>query len=206
MDVKELGIKLNQELDHQTISASTLLGNCRVIDEQCRKSAPYVDHRYMPFYYYLGKHVQPKTMLDIGFRLGLFGSCFFRSCHTVENYLAFQQKNDGFYSPRLGVKNVMDHFHKKIHVHVGGIQDDAFLGVLHETAWDLVIINEEVSYEQHRLFLDLIWPHVSLGGLIVMDYIDRHKPAGEVYRDFCKVHKRDTITVKSRYGVGLIEK
>jgi len=206
LDVKTLGATLDKELDRQTISASTLLSTCRVIDEDSRKSAPYVDHRYIPFYYYLGKHIQPKTMLDFGFRLGLFSSCFFRGCHTVDNFLAFQHKDEEFYSSRLGTKNVMDHFHKKIHVYVGNVTDDSFLGLLRANTWDLAVINEEVSYEEHRLLLDLIWPHISLGGLVVMDYIDKHQPAREIFYDFCKVHKCEPVKVKSRYGVGLIEK
>ena len=145
-------------------------------------------------------------MLDIGFRLGLFSSCFFRSCQTVENLLAFQQKTDEYYSPRLGVKNIIDHYHKKIYVHMGSVTDDRFLESLRESTWDFVIINEEVSYGEHRLLLDLVWTYVSPGGLIVMDYIDKHKPAKEIYYDFCKVHRREPVTVKSRYGVGLIEK
>ena len=206
MDVKELGDKLNHELDRQTISASTLLSKFRVIDEASRKSAPYVDHRYIPFYYHLGKHVQPKAMLEIGFRLGLFSGCFFKQCQTVEHLLAFQKKPNEYYSVRMGIKNVTDNYKGDMHVYVGAISDDVFIKLLEARNWDLVIINEESTYEDHRLLLDLIWPHVSLGGLMTMDYITSHKPAGDIYVDFCKVHRREPVVVSTRYGVGLLEK
>lgn len=206
MDIEKLRIKLQEELDRQIISATTLLSSFRVITEASRKTSAYTDHRYIPFYYYLGKHIQPKTFLEVGFRLGLLSGCFLKSCKSVESFLAFQKQGQLFYSPKLGMKNVLDNFAGKVDVYVGDFTDVKFRQRLSTEQWQLVVINEEMTYDEHRLYLDILWPHLEMGGLIVMDYLESHEPARTTYFDFCKVHNRDPITIKTRYGVGLIQK
>jgi predicted O-methyltransferase YrrM len=206
VDIGELRDKINIDLDRQAISASTLLSKFRVIDEVSRRSSQYCDHRHAPFFYYLGKYVQPKNVLEIGLQLGFFSGCFLKSCCTVENFLTFQSKPDEFYSPRMAIKNIIDSYRKKIDVYVGNVSDDAFLQLLSSHSWDMVFLNEETTHDQHRLFLDLIWTHVNLGGLIVAQHLDSHQPAHDVFFDFCKVHQREPVLIRTRYGTGIIEK
>ena len=178
----------------------------RVITEESRITSAYNDSRYIPFYYWLGTLIQPKSLVEIGFRLGLFSANFLRGCKTVEKFLAFQEKTHEFYSPRLGISNVKDHYKGQYYVHIGSINDSVFEDKLKENEWELAIVNEEVGYDRHREYLDSLWSNLHPDGLIVMDYVTRHKPASEAYFDFCKSKNRTPTIVTTRYGVGLIRK
>ena len=72
--------------------------------------------------------------------------------------------------------------------------------------WVLVIVNEEVGYDRPMPYLVLLWPHVSLDGLVVMDYVVRHQPAKQAFHDFCKAKGREPVEIPTRYGVGIIQK
>jgi predicted O-methyltransferase YrrM len=205
MESVELKRLLEEKLDKQ-LTSRIFLDRMRVIDEDSRKTSAYNDPKYVPFYYWLGTFVQPKTLIELGFRLGLFSATFLRACKTVERFLGFQEKTDQFYSPKLGKANVRDHYKGTMDVYVGMIHDEVFEHKLKETEWDLAIVNEEVGYDKHREYLDALWSKLRLDGLIVMDYVTRHKPAGEAYFDFCKAKNRDPITIDTRYGVGIIRK
>ena len=206
MDAEELKDKLEYELDRRLISARTLLSGFRVIDEGSRRSFAYLDDRYVPFYYHLGKYIQPKFLLKIGFNLGLLSGSFLKSCKTVEWLQGFQEKSDEYFSPRLGMANIRDIYPnpKPLFVHVGDLLDEQWS--LRDKKWDLVIVNVETTHDKLRFYLDVIWPHVSEGGWIVVDYVNYHKPTGETYRDFCKVQNREPTVVNTRYGVGLLER
>lgn len=205
MELEELKCTLEEKLD-KNLPSKVFLDRMRVIDEDSRLTAAYNDPKYVPFYYWLGTLIQPKSLIEIGFRLGLFSATFLRACKTVERVLVFQEKTDTFYSPNLGKSNVRDHYKGKFDAHVGLINDADFETKLSQTQWGLAIVNEEVGYDKHREYLDALWSNLHLDGFIVMDYVTRHKPAGEAYFDFCKAKNRNPITITTRYGVGIIRK
>lgn len=201
-DIKEhVELKLSKQLPSRIF-----LDSMRVIDEESRLTAAYNDPRYLPFYYFLGTQVQPESLLEIGFRLGLCSGCFLKGCKTVKKFLGFQEKTEEFYSPRMGRANVKCNFKGEFHVHVGSVSDDGFAERLKATSWDCVILNEEAAYDKHRLFYDLLWPELKLGALIISDYINRHRATGQAYLDFCKAKNREPLVIGTRYGVGLIQK
>jgi hypothetical protein len=205
MTLSDLKTQLDTKLSKQ-FSARVLLDNLRLINESSRKTSPYTDPLYVPFYYHLGSIVQPKTLIEIGFRLGLFSACFFKGCKTVESALGFQEKDDDFYSPRLGIANVRQSYKKEFGVYVGSTLDDEFHTLLGRNQWGIAIFNEETGYDKHLAYLDLVWPHMELNGFLVMDYISRHTPAKQAFFDFCKSKSRSPVTFETRYGVGIVQK
>ena len=206
MELNELKNEINTALNKQLISSRILLHNFRLIDENSRKSGAYQDSRYIPFYYHLGKHISPKSVLEIGFRLGLNSGTFFKSCKTVEHFLSFQPKEEGFYSENLAKANVKDSYRGELDFHLGQIEDVSFESKLSKREWDLALINEEKGYDEHRRYLDMIWPFVKLGGYVVKDFVTSHKPAKTAFIDFCKIVDRKPIMFETRYGVGTIQK
>lgn len=196
---------LEEKLD-KNLSARVFLDRMRVLDEDSRQTAAYNDPKYVPFYYWLGTFIQPTSLIEVGFRLGLFSATFLRACKTVEKVLVFQEQTSDFYSPKLGKANVRDHYKGPLDIHVGSINDVAFEQKITEIQWGLAIINEEVGYDKHREYLDALWSNLQLDGIIVMDYVTRHKPAGEAYFDFCKGKNREPVVVATRYGTGLIKR
>ena len=204
-DLHELKSRLEAKLDKQYPS-KVFLDKLRVIDEDSRKTAPYSDPRYVPFYYWLGTMIEPISLVEFGFRLGLFSSCFLKGCKTVKDFFGFQRGTDEFYSPNLGKANVRDNYKGPMVTYVGNLHDD-FVGTwLCLKKWDMAIINEEADYDTHKAMLDLLWERLNMDGLIVMDYVNRHTPSQESYLDFCKGKNRIPVVVNTRYGVGLIRK
>ena len=201
----ELKMKLEKKLE-SPIQSHVFLDRFRLLEEESRQSVAYNNPRYIPFYYWLGGSVEPKNLLEIGFRLGLCSSCFLKACHSVELFIGFQRKAEEFWSPRLGKANIKDNYKNKTHIHYGGWNEDSWQQVLSSTKWDLVIVNEEVGYDEHRLYLEGVWPQVNENGFIVMDYVTRHQPAIKAYTDFCKSVNEPETKISTRYGVGLIQK
>lgn len=205
----EIQIKLNKRLP-----AHIFLDRMRVIEEASRNTASYNDPRYIPFYYWLGTLIKPQSLVEIGFKLGLLSGNFFWSCKTIKNFLAFQEKTKDYYSARLGLANIRsggfyrqgDHYKGPLKIHVGAIYDENFVKWLEDGSWDVAFINEEVGYDKHKAYLDLIWSKLNRDGLIVMDYINFHQPAKDAYFDFCRLMNRKPVVVPTRYGVGLIQK
>lgn len=188
-------------------NARVLLNTARLINENDRRASAYTDPNYIPFYYHLGKLLQPEAVIEIGLRLGLTGAAFTRSCESVKEYLALQEvKEDGYYSTRLAKANIRDHFKGELYTHVGSVDDEEFSARLEAHQWDLAIINDEVGFDRHLLLLETLWPHMKLGGWMVCDYVQTHRPAMQAWEGFCKARNRTPEYLGTRYGVSLVQK
>lgn len=206
MTTIELKIALEKHLDAGFVNARVLLNAARLINESDRLAAAYSDPKYIPFYYHLGKLLMPKSVIEIGFRLGLTAAALTRSCQTVEHYLAIQETNNQFYSPRLAKANARDHLRGQLYSQTGSVEDENFSALLCGREWDLAIVNEEVGYDRHLLFLETLWPQITLGGWLVCDYVDSHKPARMAIEGFCKARNLTPEFVATRYGVAIVQK
>ena len=200
IDLEILQKKLYEDVKKSRVNTSLLCNNFLFISEGSKKSSAYIDPKYIPFYYHLGKYIQPKNMIEVGLRLGLFSSCFLKSCKSVEYFLGFQQKNNEYYSPRFALNNIGFNYSGKIEIIVESKIPDL------KTKFDLSIINEELDYDIHRIYLDTLWNVMELDGLIVHDYIHSNKLVGTAFRDFAKTKNRDIIEIKTRYGVGIVKR
>lgn len=181
------------------------LDRMRLIEEDSRQSLAYNNSTYVPFYYWLGTISEAKTLVEIGFRLGLLSGNFLKSCKTVNYFLALQEIKTGeFYSDRIGKSNIKDHYKGNFYVHTGHCNDDLFVTKLKSLEIDFAIINEEVTYDKHRLYYDLLWPQMAKDGIIVADYLNKYKPALVAFRDFCVSVNREPVYVETDYGVGMV--
>ena len=206
MTTTELKESLDSLLD-KPFNARVLLNSARLINENDRRASSYTDPNYIPFYYHLGKLIQPKSVVEVGVRLGLTGTALTRSCLSIERYLALQEtKTDVYYSSRLANANIRDHFKGELYTHVGSVDDEEFSQLLEAREWDLVIINDEVGYDHHLLLLETMWQHISLGGWLVCDYVQSHRPARKAWDGFCKAINRTPEFINTRYGVSIVQK
>lgn len=202
MQLRELEKTVSKDLENSFVSSKILLQKFRLIDENSRSTGAYADPRYVPFYYHLGKQVTPQKLLCVGFRLGLVPGCLLKSCETVSKFLAVQRTSGNFYSPRLAAKNVRDNYK--------GIFDFQLWENIEANTpfdndkWNLVLVDDEFDYDKCRIVLDKIWDSTADNGLIVVDYLDSHN--GDAFRDFAKVHNREPIEFRTRYGTGVIER
>lgn len=206
VDLPTIAPLLNKELDTQAISGRVLLDRFRLIDEDSRKTAPYLDHRYAPFYYHLGKHIQPSSMVEIGFSLGLLSSSFFLSCKSVKLFFGYKKNEEEFPSTRIGKANIKSVFKGISKFYIGNLLDSEFSNIFSPNQWDLIILNDETVYDKHLEYLDAVWSNVSEHGFIVAEYIDRHTPARDAFLAFCESKNRKPVIFETRYGTGILQK
>lgn len=205
-DLQWLTAIMNSELDAGAISGRTLLDRLRLIDEDSRKTAPYLDHRYAPFYYHLGKHIEPLSVMEIGFSLGLLSASFFTSCKSAKKFFGYKENSPDFTPTRIGKSNINLRFKGESFFYMGNLHDQEFIDIFSPNYWDLVILNDETFYDKHLEYLDVVWGKISENGLIVAEYIDRHAPAREAFFAFCESKNRKPVLFETRYGTALLQK
>ena len=205
-DIQWLTAIMNSELDAGTVSGRVILDRLRLIDEDSRKTAPYLDHRYAPFYYHLGKHIDPLSVMEVGFGLGLLSASFFTSCKSAKRFFGYRESSLDFAPIRIGKSNISLRFKGEAKFYIGSIFDQEFIDIFSPNSWDLVILNDETVYDKHLEYLDAVWPQVSENGLIIAEYIDRHIPARDAFFAFCESKNRKPVVFETRYGTGLLQK
>lgn len=205
-ELNEIVSNIEKDLDTGAISPRIILDSLRFIDEASRRTGAYVDPLYMPFYYHFGKYVFPRNYVQIGFDLGLSSACFFKSCQSVENFLAFQRNNQVFYSSRLSVKNVKNHYKNNFDFYHGGFYDKGFEKALHRNKWDLIVVDERIMYDSHLSCLEVLWPMLNSDGLLVVDRVSSDQSAKDSFHNLCNIKNRKPFVIKTRYGIGIVQK
>lgn len=196
---------INKDISRQLISSRTLLSPFFMIDEVSRRSPAYQDPRFMPFYYHLGKYIEPRTLLEIGFNIGLASGCVMKSCRTVENFFAFQLPTTEHFSFRIGAKNIKRLYKGLFDCYQGDLLDPKFVSRLSKNKWDLTLINEEMSYDNLRTCLDMVWAQVSDKGVIILDHA-RQESTKTALADFSKTVNREYVYFDTRYGTGMVQR
>lgn len=196
--------QIDADLKRAAVSSTVILDGLCVVNEENRKSSSYVDSNYVPFYYHLGKYITPKNFLEIGVNLGFFSSALFKSCKSVENYLAFQSSATTFFSRRLMFSNIKLSYKNNFDYYMGSTEDAAFHDKVNSTKWDLVFLNEERYYDKFAEVLDLAWENLSDTGLIVMDNVISNTASRDAFISFAK--NKNSKIFKTRYGTGLVSK
>lgn len=205
MQLEEIKVYIEGKLK-KSLPSHIFLDRMKVIDEDSRYSLAYNNPTYVPFYYWLGTILKPTTFVEFGFRLGLLSGNFLRSCKTVKCFFALQESNGVYYSDRLGKSNIKDFYKGISYIHIGSCNDDLFETKLKSLEIDLAIINEEENYDKHRMYYDLLWPQISVGGIVVVDYLNRCKASAVAFKDFCTSINTEPVYVNTDYGIGLVSK
>ena len=177
-----------------------LLSRFRLLDEQSRESRAYLDSRYLPFYYYLGKHFPKTNLLVLGFGLGLESALYLWDNKVTENLLAIHEPSEEFYFEKYGLSNVRQVWKKDCDLYVGHFTDQSFQDKLNKK-WDIVLINQE-KYDTCLLYLNTIWSKLNDKALICIDHMDDEE-VKKAYLDFCKFKEKESLIFPTRYGVGV---
>jgi hypothetical protein len=205
-DLEDIRDKLEDDLQKQVVSSRVLLDRLRLIDEDSRKTAAYLDPNYAGFYYHLGKYIKPQNVIEFGFNLGLLTGCLFASCKTVKTFLALNKTKEDFIASRIGRSNIKLRFKGKSIYYCGSLFDRDFDKHVSKKSWDLIIINDEAGYDEHLQYLDFSWNCLGENGCIVSDYLNRHEPAKSAFVAFCESKTRKPVFFKTRYGTGIVQK
>lgn len=188
------------------ISPHLLLNRMRFSDDNIKNSFYYNEPTYIPFYYWLGTILKPKTLLEIGFKVGLVTSVFLKSCKTVVSFLAVQEPKGVYYSPRLGISNVRDHYRKKLEIYTGNVEDEFLVSKMKCLNLDLAIINEETSYDRYIGYFELVWGQLAVDGYMVVDCLSRYKSLAAAVKDFCISKNVEATYINTTYKVSIIRK
>jgi hypothetical protein len=203
--LKELKIKLENDLNKSLISSSCLLDNLSIMNEDSRKSSSYVDPKNIPFYYYLGKHFISNNLLEIGVGAGLNSACYLKSVKLIDNYLGFQQKTSEFYTKRFAEKNIKKNV-KSLEIYHGNINDKEFNEKLIKNKWNLAIFDIEESYDKTLFKLTEVWKNLNYNALLVINQVKSSDIINKVFVNFLKINNVGGEILNTRYGVGLILK
>lgn len=197
---------IRDRLAKQPISSRVLLDRLRILDESSRRTSQYQDPNYLPFYYYLSKFISPKSVLNVGFDLGLPICCFLTGNSTTERALAFQPADKSFYSPRIAISNVTD-------VRPGIILDyyygkilDGELESKMSKGFDCVIVSSKMNPDDLNDIMEISWRHMNLDAFLVVDHVSSNPKEGDIFRSFCKAKSRPAVVFPTRYGVGFTQK
>lgn len=177
-----------------------------MLDETSRRAAAYSDPKYAPFYYHLGKFITPKSLISFNFGLGLLESSFLVSCKTVEHFMGIRQPAPEYYSPRMGINNIKLNYKGTLDFYINNIYDDALVEKISPIKWDMVVINEEMTYDDHLAYLEFIWPYLNDNGIVVAEYIKRNESASNAFYAFGESVNRPPISFHTRYGTGILQK
>lgn len=207
MELNDLTEKLTDRLKKHPLSPKYVLSQFKLNNEDYRQASEYTDPTYYPFYYYLGKLIQPKNLIEFGFESGIEAGCFLHGCKTVESYFGFKHKTDiRYWSPRLAKNNIQHVLQKKINYWHGDIVEPEFLKQFLVKKWDCGLFVRPETHEVNRRYLDLLWGQMSLGGVIAVDFVKFDPNMKSAFEDFCKVVQRPNTVLQTRYGIGLIIK
>jgi hypothetical protein len=203
--------KIKQEVDNklraQTISPRILLDRLNFLDDNSRKTSQYQDPNYFPFYYYLSKSLNSKTILQVGFDLALPLCCFLTGSPSTERVLAFQKKESSFYSPRIASLNIkkVRPSNFSVSFHFGSFLDKPFESMI-SSGFDLALITCKLKDDELNDILYLSWKYMKLDGFILVDHMKSNLKCFEVFKSFCKVQNRDFVLFETRYGNTLVRK
>lgn len=192
-----LTAKLNSHL-----TTHLLIPHAHLIDEASRQTAAFSDPLYLPVYYHIGSLLSARSVVEVGFGLGLSAACFVRGCPTVAKYLGFQDRLDG-YSSRVGERNLRRHYSGEL-VTAAGTPPD--LAARLDGLWDVAIISQELNGDLVSSYMDVLWKNLPEQGLIIVDYIDKKDSIKQAFCDFCKIKNRESNLYKTRYGLGIVKR
>jgi hypothetical protein len=207
MILEELIPFLNDRLTRLPIAPKHSLSQFRLNNEDYRSAAEYTDPTHYPFYYYLGRAVGCKNLLEIGFESGIESGCFLHGNKGVESYLGFRHKASiEYWSPRMPRKNIIDVLKKPISFWNGEINDPEFLKQFLIKKWDCALVVRSESRVANKTHLNLVWGQMSLGGVIAVDRVRSDPEMKAAFEDFCKTCQRPQTIFNTRYGTGILIK
>jgi hypothetical protein len=206
VNLPEIYRKTTAELNKGIVTPRILLDRLRVPDESCRKSSEYQDSRYVPFFYHLGKFISPTSLFQLGVGLGFPICSLLQSCKSVEKIFLFQPSSKEFFSPRLTISNIKDHFKGDLGYSYGNFTDVEFAENFDKGNWDFAFVNVIATLDSYRNYLDLVWQRMPVGGIIAVDYLSSYQESQDAFSTFCKVVNREPVIFNTRNGTGLIQK
>lgn len=206
VSLDEAADEIKSRLSRGIISARTVLGRMSLVDEESAMGPSYHDPAYFPYYFHLGRVVDPGRLFCVGLDLGLQTGCALQGCAAPESMFAVQRPASHPYSPRIAVSNIKKTTKKNFQFlfHVGDLGDPDFPAIA-PSSFDLAFITCHLPPDPMMNYLHQCWNSVREGGFISVDRLSE-AVAEDVFRDFCKSRSVEFRLFKTRYGTGIARK
>jgi hypothetical protein len=200
----ELQSDISERVRKQLMSPRTLLGGMRLIDESSRLSSQYQDPNYLPFYFHVGRVLDPKRVVCVGLDLGLQVSCLLKGCSGPESSFCVQPPSEGFYSPRLALSNVKSVAGRRFPIEAySGRPHDHRPQEVARIGFDMAIVTRPTTSDDLMESMDFCWKGLVQGGAMVVDHLS-HGESDEVFKDFCLGRSASHHVFKTRYSTGMV--
>ena len=197
--------QIKADLEKKVMSSDILLKDCCFMDQNVKKTFVFNDSTFFPFYYYLGKYINPKNLLVLGADAGLTTACFLKSS-PVENILCFQEhSSEEHYGVRVCAFNIMKQCNANLDIYCGSMLDDNFLKKISSKKWDCILVNLNLNYDKLRNYLDVAWEHLVLDGIMLIES-ELSDHTIKATQDFLQITQRDYLTFDTRYKAILVTK
>lgn len=192
--------QIKEKINKKIINSKKLTSNFKFIDQNSKKSIKYNDDLYIPFFYYLGKVIKPKTFLEIGLNIAINSSCFLKSCKTVNYFLGFQQKNDQYYNFNIPKSNLSLNYKQNLDIYYGDFFDNDFQKMLSKK-FDLIFFNQEYSYDKMFQILETIYSNnLDKDGMLVFCDITK-KNYKDIFLNMSKGYRNKFENIDEKIGV-----
>lgn len=200
----EVESQISYRMLKQLMSPRTLLGGMRLIDESSRLSGQYQDPNYLPFYFHLGRVINPARIACVGFDLGLQLSCLLKGCSSPKLAFCLQGPSGDFYSPRLALSNIRSVAGNRfpVEVHVGRPHDQRPQDII-RAGVDMALITKGMPSDDLMESMDLCWGGLGSGGAMVVDYLSQGE-SEDIFRDFCAGRSVRYHIFRTRYLSGMV--
>lgn len=179
------------------ISTEIILPNIKVLNSSSKQSPEFLDPKYLPFYYRLGKELNCKSAIQIGSKLGLVASSFLKGCKSIESWCFFDE-----IKPPI---NIIES-----NLKINGCYDCFFnfpidLNMDTKILYDIAFLSQPYDSNKSLLYMKFLWEKIKSNSFFIVDYIFE-KNIGEAFQDFCAIKNRTPRIIKTRYGIGIISK
>ena len=196
---------IEKDISKGIITSKVLTSRFKFLNENDKKSIIYNDPFYIPFFYHLGKHINPTCFFEMGFDLSLISSCFLKSCKSVEYFLAFQQKTQDAYNEKLAISNLKTNYKKDLNYYCGNFFDQEFLDYFDKKDFDLIIVNSQGSYDELFSAVEYAYMRLKNKGHLVFNNLNTNKNK-EIFLNIAIGYKKEYKVLGTKYSVGILEK
>lgn len=198
--------EIESRLSKGTISSRTVIGRMSLVNQDSSFGPSYQDPYYFPYYFHVGRVLNPARLLCVGLDLGLQAGCVLQGCEQPESIYAIQPPPDHPYSPRIAVANIKKVTGRgfSISIHVGSLGDSSFQGIV-PSHFDLAFITIPLGVDAMMDHMHQCWDGLKDGGFISVDRLS-NAYAEDIFRDFCKSRSVSFRLFGTRYGCGIAKK
>lgn len=202
--IESVAQEVSSRMSRAFVTPSALLSKMSVVDSSSKTTSAYQDPNYLPFYFHLGRVLNPKSVFCLGPEIGLQVGCLLEGSSNSVSATCVQPPSDSFYPARLALSNIRFATSRRfpVSLHIGDLSGEVASKVVGER-FDLAMIAIRMTVDAAMDSMAFCWSLLGEDGVMVVDMLDEGK-VGLVFEDFCRARNLDRAFVKTRYGTGIV--